>query len=82
MPTPNHIVQLIRLDNLCKDWSIIHDQSCNLFSSLVNILTQRQATSNILNSSSHSTLSRLTTNTVITTTNILDQIFQPQTLNR
>ncbi|CAG8599804.1 11443_t:CDS:1 [Cetraspora pellucida] len=81
MSTPNHIVQLTRLDDLCKDWSTIHDQSCNLFSSLVNILTQRQATSNILHSS-QSKVSRIITNTTIVTTNILDQIFQPQTLTR
>ncbi|KAF0524834.1 hypothetical protein F8M41_014911 [Gigaspora margarita] len=81
MPTPHHIVQLTRLEDLCKEWSTIHSQYCNLFSSLVNILTQRQATSNLLNSS-NSTIFRVTTNTIIVTSNILDQIFQPQTLTR
>ncbi|CAG8473105.1 10301_t:CDS:2 [Racocetra fulgida] len=81
MSTPNHIVQLTRLDDLSKNWSTIHSQSCNLFSSLVNILTQRQATSNVLHSS-QSKVSRIITNTTIVSTNILDQIFQPQTLTR
>ncbi|CAG8633987.1 21576_t:CDS:2 [Dentiscutata erythropus] len=79
MSTPQHIVQLTRLDDLCKEWTTIHSQSCNLFSSLVNILIQRQATSNILNST-NSTKLKVTTNTTIVTSNILDQIFQPQTL--
>ncbi|CAG8550450.1 11321_t:CDS:2 [Diversispora eburnea] len=48
MSIPQHITQLIRLETLCKDWSSIHSHSCEFFSSLVNILTQREATTNIL----------------------------------
>src|ERR1044072_7778746 len=53
MPAPNHITHLIRLDNLCKDWCSIHSRSCTYFSSLINILTQRKETSNLLFSSSN-----------------------------
>ncbi|RIA86664.1 hypothetical protein C1645_828947 [Glomus cerebriforme] len=47
MSTPNHITHLTRIDNLCKDWSSIHSNSCTYFSSLINILTQRKETSNL-----------------------------------
>ncbi|CAB4405015.1 unnamed protein product [Rhizophagus irregularis] len=53
MSTPNHITHLIRLDNLCKDWSTIHSNSCKYFSSLINILTQRKDTELLLGSNNN-----------------------------
>ncbi|CAG8476819.1 711_t:CDS:1 [Acaulospora colombiana] len=85
MPIPQHITLIIRLDNLCKDWSSVHRRSCLLFSSLINILTQRQATTNVLQNISvpNSTISRVATNTNFApiSSNPLDQILTSQTLN-
>lgn len=82
---PQHITQLVRLDNLCKEWSSIHGRSCELFSSLVNILTQRDATANLLRNSHLTSQSpasrRLITNTnLLSSLNPIDQVFTPRTL--
>nr|CAG8539566.1 11133_t:CDS:2 [Entrophospora candida] len=56
MATPQHINLLVRIDELCKDWSSSHKRSCMLFSSLVNILAQRQETLDQLKKSNNYSL--------------------------
>ncbi|CAG8526261.1 11235_t:CDS:1 [Paraglomus occultum] len=41
---PQHVNQLMRIDKLSKEWARTHAQSCAVFSLLVNIETQREAT--------------------------------------
>ncbi|CAG8677394.1 9707_t:CDS:1, partial [Paraglomus occultum] len=41
---PQHVNQLMRIDKLNKEWARTHAQSCAVFSLLVNIETQREAT--------------------------------------
>ncbi|CAG8596154.1 12014_t:CDS:1 [Acaulospora morrowiae] len=85
MPAPQHITHLIRLDSLCKDWSSIHSHSCALFSSLINILTQRHTTTDVLQniSASDATISRLVTNVNFSSISLnpLDQVLTSQTLS-
>jgi hypothetical protein len=71
MLTPNHITHLIRLDNLCKDWSTIYSNSCKYFSSLINILTQRKETSLLLGSNNNNNNNKMVNSSYVNNSNLI-----------